>query len=49
MPFTLSDDVRRAVPQAEFHPVDLAAHLPHYERPEIVSPILLEFLRAHAP
>jgi pimeloyl-ACP methyl ester carboxylesterase len=48
VPFAKSDDVRRDVPQAEFHPIDLAAHIPHYERPEIVSPIFVEFLRAHA-
>ena len=28
-----------------FHAVDDAAHIPHYERPEVVNPIVLEFLR----
>jgi pimeloyl-ACP methyl ester carboxylesterase len=41
----VSNDVRKAVPQAEFHAIDDAAHLPFYEHPEIVNPILVEFLR----
>lgn len=45
VPFPVSDDVRKTIPQAEFHPVDDAGHVPFYERPEIVDPILIEFLR----
>jgi pimeloyl-ACP methyl ester carboxylesterase len=45
VPFAVSDDVRKAIPQAEFHAIDDAAHLPFYEHPEIVNPILIEFLR----
>jgi pimeloyl-ACP methyl ester carboxylesterase len=45
VPFALSDGVRRAVPQAEFHPIDDAAHVAFYEHPEIVNPILIDFLR----
>jgi pimeloyl-ACP methyl ester carboxylesterase len=45
VPFSLSDDVRKAIPQAEFHSVDDAAHVPFYEHPEIVNPLLIEFLR----
>lgn len=45
VPFETSKDVLRAVPQAEFHPIEDAAHVPYYERPEIVNPILLEFLQ----
>jgi len=45
VPFSLSDDVRKTVSQAEFHPVDDAGHVPFYERPEIVNPILIEFLK----
>jgi pimeloyl-ACP methyl ester carboxylesterase len=43
-PLELSDTVRAAVPQAEFHVVEDAAHVPHYEHPEIVNPIVIEFL-----
>jgi pimeloyl-ACP methyl ester carboxylesterase len=45
VPFSLSDEVRKAVPQAQFHAIDDAAHVPFYEHPEIVNPILIEFLR----
>jgi len=45
VPFAVSDDVRRAIPQAEFHPIADAAHVPFFEHPEIVNPILVEFLR----
>jgi pimeloyl-ACP methyl ester carboxylesterase len=43
-PLELSDGVRAAVPQAQFHVVDDAAHIPQYERPEIVNPIVIDFL-----
>jgi len=45
VPFSVSEDARKSIPQAEFHPIDDAAHLPFYEHPEIVNPILIEFLR----
>lgn len=45
VPFSISDDVRKATPQAEFHPIEDAGHVPFYEHPEIVNPILIEFLR----
>lgn len=40
----VSDDLRAAIPQAQFHIIDDAAHIPFYEHPEIVNPILIEFL-----
>lgn len=45
VPFELSGQVRKAIPQAEFHPVEDAAHIPHYEHPEIVNPIVIDFLQ----
>jgi pimeloyl-ACP methyl ester carboxylesterase len=41
----LSDEVRRAIPQAEFHAINDAAHVPFYEHPEIVNPVPIEFLK----
>lgn len=38
--------VRRAIPKAEFHEIPESAHIPHYERPEVVNPLLLRFLRS---
>jgi pimeloyl-ACP methyl ester carboxylesterase len=44
VPFELSDRVRELIPNAEFHPIDKTVHLPHYERPEVVNPLVIEFL-----
>lgn len=40
-----ADGVRKAIPQAQYHPVERAGHLPHMERTDIVNPLLVEFLR----
>jgi pimeloyl-ACP methyl ester carboxylesterase len=37
--------LRKTIPELEFHSVEKAGHLAHYERPEEVNPILIEFLR----
>jgi pimeloyl-ACP methyl ester carboxylesterase len=47
VPFSVSNEVRHTIPQAEFHPLEDAAHLPFYEHPEITNPVLVEFLRGH--
>jgi pimeloyl-ACP methyl ester carboxylesterase len=44
VPFPISDKVRAAIPRAEFHPIDNAGHIPHYEKPEVVNPLLTAFL-----
>lgn len=44
VPFDHSHSVRRAIPHVEFHAIEDCGHIPHYEKPEIVNPILLEFL-----
>jgi len=36
--------LRGAIPQAEFHPVEKAGHLPHYEQAGRVDPLLIDFL-----
>lgn len=41
-----ADGVRKAIPQAQYHPVDRAGHLPHMERTDVVNPILISFLRS---
>ncbi|HRQ23502.1 MAG TPA: alpha/beta hydrolase [Anaerolineales bacterium] len=43
-PFNDHPLILDALPHAEFHPVKDCSHIPHYEKPEIVNPILLEFL-----
>jgi pimeloyl-ACP methyl ester carboxylesterase len=45
IPFRHSDILRRAMPQVEFHAIENTGHIPHYEKPEEVNPILLAFLK----
>ena len=45
VPFEYSNDLRATMPNAEFHVIENCGHIPHYEKPEEVNPILLEFLR----
>jgi len=45
VPITHSDDIRTAIPQTEFHAFDYCGHIPHFEKPELVNPLLLEFLK----
>lgn len=44
-PFAHSAGLCAVLPQAEFHAIDQCGHIPHYERPAAVNPILLKFLR----
>jgi len=44
LPFETHKRVLQAIPNAEFHAIEEAGHIPHYERPEAVNPLLIEFL-----
>jgi pimeloyl-ACP methyl ester carboxylesterase len=44
VPFEHSKSIRQAIPHAKFHAIENCGHIPHYEKPETVGPILLEFL-----
>ena len=44
VPFELNEQVRACIPHLQFVPVKDCRHLPHYECPEVVNPILIEFL-----
>jgi pimeloyl-ACP methyl ester carboxylesterase len=44
VPFELSEQLRELIPHVEFHAIDEAGHVPHYERPELVNPLLITFL-----
>ncbi len=39
--------VKAAMPNSRFRVIESAGHLPHYERPEVVTPIILDFLADH--
>jgi pimeloyl-ACP methyl ester carboxylesterase len=45
VPFKHSDALRTVLPNAQFHAIENCGHIPHYERPDEVNPILLDFLR----
>ena len=45
VPFEHSGELRRMIPQAEFHVIEECGHIPHYEKPDEFDPILLDFLR----
>ena len=44
VPFRHSQDLAKAIPRAELHVIENCGHIPHYEKPEEVNPILLKFL-----
>jgi pimeloyl-ACP methyl ester carboxylesterase len=45
VPFEHSFDLCAAIPQVEFHAFEDCGHIPHYEKPDEVNPLLLHFLR----
>jgi pimeloyl-ACP methyl ester carboxylesterase len=45
VPFEYSNNLCTALPNVEFHVIENCGHIPHYEKPDEVNPILLEFLR----
>lgn len=44
VPFEHSADLLKVIPHAQFAVIENCGHIPHYERPSEVHPVLLEFL-----
>ena len=44
LPLEQSDDILSAVPRAEFHVIENCGHIPQYEKPNEVNPIIQQFL-----
>ena len=44
LPLEQSRDILSAVSRAEFHVIEDCGHIPHYEKPEEVNPIIQQFL-----
>ena len=44
VPFAHSRDICEAIPQADLRVIEEGGHIPHYEKPDIVNTILLQFL-----
>lgn len=47
VPFARSEQVRKAIPAAEFHPIPGAAHLPILERAQLTDSLIAAFLSKH--
>jgi pimeloyl-ACP methyl ester carboxylesterase len=45
VPIAHSNDLLAAMPEARLHVVENCGHIPHYEKPEEVNPVLLEFIQ----
>ena len=45
VPFRHSNTLQATIPNMEFHAIENCGHIPHYEKPDQVNPILLKFLR----
>jgi pimeloyl-ACP methyl ester carboxylesterase len=45
VPFEHSHDLQAAIPNVQFYVIEDCGHIPHYEKPDEVNPILLEFLK----
>lgn len=45
VPFAHSEIILKAIPHTEFHAIENCGHIPHYEKPNEVNPILLKFLK----
>jgi pimeloyl-ACP methyl ester carboxylesterase len=48
-PFEISREVLAILPGAEFHPVAGARHVPQYEHPEVVHPLMIDFFSRCQP
>lgn len=45
VPIKMSEKILEVIPQIEFHIIAETRHIPHYERPDLVNPILIQFLK----
>ena len=46
VPFRHGETFRQLVPQTQFHPIEQAGHIPHFEKPQAVNQILISFLQS---
>lgn len=44
VPFAHNEILRAAIPHAQFHVIENCGHIPHYEKPEEVNPLLSKFI-----
>jgi pimeloyl-ACP methyl ester carboxylesterase len=46
IPFRISEMLKELIPNAGFKAIDQAGHVPHYELPDTVNPIIIDFLKS---
>ena len=44
VPFSNNEMVRATIHDVDFHALDVAGHIPHYEAPERVNPLMVDFM-----
>jgi pimeloyl-ACP methyl ester carboxylesterase len=44
IPYKNYTTLLEAIPRVRFHSIEQAGHVPHYERPAVVNPFLIDFL-----
>ena len=47
VPIEQSREIRSAIPNLEFYVIEECGHIPHYEKPEIFNPLILEFFQTN--
>ena len=45
IPLNQSDAILKFISPVEFHIIENSGHIPHFERPDIVNPLLIDFLQ----
>ncbi|MEK6220688.1 MAG: hypothetical protein N2D54_00380 [Chloroflexota bacterium] len=45
IPFKYHKDMLAAIPRVEFYAIDEAGHIPFYEKPDEVLPLMTDFLK----
>lgn len=45
IPFEMSQKIIKIIPNINFHAIEETRHIPHYEKPEVVNPLLISFLQ----
>ena len=46
IPYESIEKLKEAIPNNLFHSIEKAGHVSHYERPDLVNPLLLKFLKS---
>jgi len=49
IPIAVADDIKALIPNVEYHTIEQAGHLPHYEKSEQVNPLIGQFINTLTP